>query len=152
MAGINQTISNLKLRLGYGEVGNSNIGQYQYGSRITPVTTGLGTGFSFANFSNPNVTWETDIQKNIGLDFSLLNNRIDATIDAYDKTSKNFLFQQPLTAFLGGGVAEYSSAGVVQPPYVNAGEIENKGIEFSITSRNIENKDFKWSTTLIFST
>jgi len=151
MASINQTINNLKLRVGYGTVGNSNIQQYAYGSAITPVTTGLGTGFSFANFNNPNVTWETDIQKNIGLDFSILNNRIDGSIDAFDKTSKNFLFQQPLPAFLGGGTGEYSSAGVVQPPYVNAGEIQNKGIEFSITSRNIQDKDFKWSTTLIFS-
>ncbi|MFI5139841.1 MAG: SusC/RagA family TonB-linked outer membrane protein [Sphingobacteriales bacterium] len=151
MARVNEIVSNLKLRLGYGTVGNSNIQQYAYGSAITPVTTGLGTGFSFANFNNPNVTWETDIQKNIGIDFSLLNNRIDATIDVFDKTSKNFLFQQPLPAFLGGGVGEYSGAAVVQPPYVNAGEIENKGFEFSITSRNIQNKDFKWSTTLIFS-
>ncbi|WP_295668169.1 TonB-dependent receptor [uncultured Mucilaginibacter sp.] len=151
MAKINGVVNNLKLRVGYGTVGNSNIQQYAYGSRITPVTTGLGTGFSFANFNNPLVTWETDIQKNIGLDFSILNNRIDGTIDAFDKTSKNFLFQQPLPAFLGGGVGEYSGAAVVQPPYVNAGEIENKGFEFSITSRNIINKNFKWSTTLIFS-
>jgi hypothetical protein len=69
----------------------------------------------------------------------------------FDKTSKNFLFRQPLPAFLGGGTAEYSGAAVVQPPYVNAGEIENKGIEFGITSRNIQSRDFKWSTTLIFS-
>ncbi len=150
MAGLKGVVDNVKLRLGYGEVGNSNIGQYEYGSAITPVTTGLGTGFSFANFSNPNLTWETDIQKNIGIDFSILNNRIDASVDAYDKTSKNFLFQQPLPAFLGGGTGEYSSAGVVQPPYVNAGEIQNKGIEFSITSKNIQNSDFRWTTTLIF--
>jgi len=152
MAGLNQTISNLKLRIGYGEVGNSNIAQYSYGSSIVPVTTGLGTGFSFGNFSNPNLQWETDIQKNIGLDFSLLNNRIDVTVDAYDKTSKNFLFQPPSTpAFLGGGTAEYSQAAVVQEAVRNAGEIENKGIEFTINSRNIQNKDFTWNSTLIFS-
>ena len=152
MAGINKTISNLKLRVGYGEVGNSNIGQYSYGSSIIPVTTGLGTGFSFGNFSNPNLTWETDIQKNIGLDFSLFNNRIDVTVDAFDKTSKNFLFQPPASpAFLGGGTAEYSQAAVVQEALRNAGEIENKGIEFTINSRNIQTKNFTWSTTLIFS-
>ena len=128
------------------------IGQYPYGSTINPVTTGLGTGFSFANFSNPNLKWETDIQKNIGLDFSLLNNRVDVTVDAYDKTSKNFLFQpQPIPAFLGGGTAEYSQAAIVQEAYRNAGEIENKGIEFTINSRNIQSKSFTWSTTLIFS-
>ena len=151
MSGIKKFADNIKIRLGYGTVGNSNIGQYRYGSAITPIVTGLGTGFSVYNFSNPNLTWETAIQKNAGIDFSILNSRIDATIDIYDKTSKNFLFQQPLPAFLSGGPAEYSNAAIVQPPYVNAGKIENKGIEFSINSRNIISKNFKWSTTLIFS-
>jgi TonB-linked SusC/RagA family outer membrane protein len=151
MAGLNQIVTNLKLRLSYGEVGNSNVAQYSYGSSIIPVTTGLGTGFSFGNFNNPNLTWETDIQKNIGLDFSLFN-RIDVTVDAFDKTSKNFLFQpQPIPAFLGGGTAEYSGAAVVQEAYRNAGEIENKGIEFTINSRNIQTKNFTWTTMLIFS-
>jgi TonB-linked SusC/RagA family outer membrane protein len=155
MAGVNSVVNNLKLRVGYGETGNSNIPQYSYGSAIAPLNTGLGTGFVFKNFSNPNLTWETAIQKNIGLDFSLFN-RIDASVDVYDKTSKNFLFQQPLPAFLGGGLAEYVGVGNasyagIAPPYVNAGEIQNKGIEFSITSRNIDTKDFKWSTNLIFS-
>ncbi|WP_461448783.1 SusC/RagA family TonB-linked outer membrane protein [Mucilaginibacter sp.] len=151
MSDVDKVVSNLKLRLGYGETGNSNIPGYRYGTAITPVVTGLGTGFSFYNFPNPNLTWETAIQKNIGVDFSLLNNRIDASVDVYDKTSKNFLFQKPLPAFLGGATAEYSNAAVVQSPYVNAGNIQNKGIEFSITSRNITNKDFKWTTNVIFS-
>jgi TonB-linked SusC/RagA family outer membrane protein len=151
MTGVDKVVNNLKLRLGYGTTGNSNIPGYRYGTAITPVVTGLGTGFSFYNFSNPNLTWETAIQKNIGIDFSLFNSRIDASIDAYDKTSKNFLFQQPLPAFLAGGIAEYSNVAIVQPPYVNAGNIQNKGIEFSITSRNIVGKDFKWTTNVIFS-
>jgi TonB-linked SusC/RagA family outer membrane protein len=151
MASIKQIADNIKIRAGYGTTGNSNIPGYSYGSAINPVVTGLGTGFSFFNFSNPNLTWETAIQKNIGVDFSLFNSRIDATVDVYQKTSKNFLFQQPLPAFLAGGTAEFSNAAIVQPPYVNAGEIENKGIEFSITSRNIVSNDFKWTTNLIFS-
>jgi len=149
---INKTVSNLKIRLGYGTTGNSNTnGGYKYGSAIQPVVTGLGTGFSVFNFSNPNLTWQTAIQKNAGIDFGLLNNRIEASIDVYQKTSKNFLFQQPLPAFLSGGTAEYSNAAIVQPPWVNAGEIENKGIELSITSRNIVKKDFNWTTNVIFS-
>jgi TonB-linked SusC/RagA family outer membrane protein len=151
MGDINKTISNLKIRAGYGTTGNSNIPQYRYGSAIAPVVTGLGTGFSVTNFSNPGLTWETAIQSNIGLDFSLLHNRIDASVDFYKKTSKDFLFQQPLPSFLGGGTAEYSSAAVVQPPYVNAGKVENTGFEFSITSHNIQNKNFTWTTNIIFS-
>ena len=148
---INKTVSNLKVRLGYGATGNSNIPQYSYGSAINPVVTGLGTGFRVANFSNPDLTWETAIQQNAGVDFSLLHNRIDASFDIYKKTSKDFLFQQPLPSFLGGGTAEYSNVAVVQSPWVNAGEIENKGFEFNITSRNFVKKDFTWSTTVVFS-
>jgi TonB-linked SusC/RagA family outer membrane protein len=151
MTDVDKAVSNLKIRLGYGTTGNSNIPGYRYGTAITPVVTGLGTGFSFYNFSNPNLTWETAKQANIGIDFSLFNNRIDASIDAYDKRANNFLFQKPLPAFLGGATAEYSNAAVVQSPYVNAGEIENKGIELNITSRNIVTKDFKWTTNVIFS-
>lgn len=147
---IDKVISNLKVRLGYGTTGNASIGQYKYGSAITPVVTGIGTGFSFANFSNPNLTWETAIQSNAGIDFSLLHSRIDASFDIYKKTSKNFLMQQSLPSFLGGGTAEYSNAGVVQPPWVNAGKLENTGFEFSITSRNILKKDFSWTTNIIF--
>jgi TonB-linked SusC/RagA family outer membrane protein len=151
MEGLKKTFSNLKLRLGYGTVGNANIGQYKYGSAIQPAATGLGTAFLFYNLSNPNLTWETVIQKNIGVDFTILNNRVDGTFDVYKKNSKNFLFQQPLPAFLVGGTAEYSGNSVVQPPYVNAGEIENTGFEFTINSRNIVNKDFTWTSTLVFS-
>src|SRR6202000_2340408 len=84
-------------------------------------------------------------------DFSLLNNRIDASVDVYQKTSKDFLFQQPLPAFLAGATAEYSNAAIVQPPWVNAGKVENKGFEFRITSRNIVTRVFNWTTNLIFS-
>ena len=151
LEGIQKTFSNLKLRVGYGTVGNANIGQYKYGSAIQPAATGLGTAFLFYNLSNPNLTWETVIQKNIGLDFSILNNRVDGSFDVYKKTSNNFLFQQPLPAFLVGGTAEYSNNSVVQPPYVNAGEIQNTGYEFTINSRNIVKKDFNWTTSIVFS-
>jgi TonB-linked SusC/RagA family outer membrane protein len=152
MDNINKVVSNLKVRVGYGTTGNSNTqGGYKYGSAINPVVTGLGTGFSFYNFNNPGLTWETALQKNAGVDFSLLNNRIDASFDIYDKTSNHFLFQQPLPAILGGGTAEFSNAAIVQPPWVNAGEIQNKGFEFSITSHNISHRNFTWTTNLNFS-
>ncbi len=122
MEDVDKVVSNLKIRLGYGTTGQSNTnGGYKYGSAIQPVVTGLGTGFSVYNFSNNDLTWETAIQKNLGIDFSLFNNRVSVSLDVYDKTSKNFLFQQPLPAFLSGGTAEYSNAAIVQPPWVNAG-------------------------------
>jgi len=151
MAKIKSIADNIKIRVGYGTTGNSNIPGYTYGSAISPVSTGFGTGFIFYNYNNPNITWETAIQKNAGIDFSLFNGRISGSFDVYQKTSKDFLFQQPLPAFLAGGVAEYSGAAIIQPPYKNAGKIENNGFEFSINSHNIDSKDFKWNTTLVFS-
>lgn len=151
LKGIQSVFDNLKVRVGYGTVGNASIGQYKYGSAIAAAATGLGTAFLFSNLNNPNLTWETAIQQNAGLDFSLLHNRIDGSFDIYKKTSKNFLFQQPLPAFLVGGTAEYSGNSVVQPPYVNAGEIKNTGFEFTLHSRNIVKKDFTWSSSLVFS-
>jgi TonB-linked SusC/RagA family outer membrane protein len=151
MASLKSVADNIKIRLGYGTTGNSNVPQYVYGASLKGVATAFGTGFIIGNVANPNLTWQTTIQKNIGLDLTLLG-RIDLTFDAYDKTAKNFLFQQPLPYFLLGGPNEYGDnpAGIA-PPYINAGNIENKGFEFTINSRNIDNKDFKWSTTLTFS-
>lgn len=152
MAGIKKYADNIKIRVGYGTTGNSNVPNYVYGASLKPVPTAFGTGFIINNVANPNLTWQTALQKNLGLDFTIVNNRIDGTIDIYQKTSKKFLFQQPLPYFLVGGPNEYGDnpAGIA-PPYINAGEIENKGIEVSLNSRNINGKDFKWSTNVTFS-
>lgn len=150
MASTSRVLSTLKIRAGYGETGNANIGQYKYGSAINGVASGLGEAFLFANLSNTPLTWETALQKNLGIDFGFLNDRITGSAEVYKKTSKNFLFQKPLPAFLVGGVAEYSRNAVVQSPWLNAGQIENTGVEFNISSRNIVKKDFTWTTNVVF--
>jgi len=81
----------------------------------------------------------------------LINDRITGSIDWYSKTSKNFLFQQPLPAFIGGATAEYSSNAVIASPWVNAGKLSNKGIDISITGHEFQNKNFSWTTTVVFS-
>ncbi len=151
MASIKSVANNIKIRLGYGTTGNSNVPGYAYGASLRAVPGNFGTGFIINNVANPGLTWETAIQKDAGLDLSLIN-RIDVTFDYYDKTSNHFLFQQPLPYFLVGGPNEYGDnpAGI-QPPYINAGEIENKGFEFSINSKNISKKDFTWVSNLTFS-
>lgn len=146
MADVKKYADNIKFRIGYGEVGNQNVPGYQYGAALNPTITGLGTGFNVDKYPNPNLTWQTSIQTDIGLDFSLFG-RIDAAFDWYNKTSKNFLFQAPLPQFLTGD-ANY--LGGINSPYVNGGEVSNKGIEFSINSRNIVSKDFNWSTIVTF--
>jgi TonB-linked SusC/RagA family outer membrane protein len=151
MQSIKSWANNIKIRAGYGTVGNSGVPQYSYGASLSGVPTAFGTGFIIHNVANPNVTWQTSIQKNIGLDLTLVN-AVDLTFDVYDKTAKNFLFQKPLPYFLLGGPNEYGDnpAGIA-PPFINAGNIENKGFELTINSRNIQNNNFKWTTTLTFS-
>lgn len=151
MESTKSVIDNIKIRLNYGETGNQNIPNYLYGSSIKAVATGLGTGFVTNNVANLDLTWESAIQKGAGVDFSLFKGRIDASFDYYIKNSKNFLFQKPLPAFLLGGSAEYSDVAAIKSPYYNAGQIENKGFEFSINTKNIVNENFKWNTTVIFS-
>ena len=150
MQGIKEVASDIKFRVGYGQVGNQNVPNYQYGSALTPVVTGLGTGFAIDKVSNPNLTWETAVQTNVGVDFTLFKDRINASFDYFNKTSKDFLFQKPLPAYLVGQPAAYSGTGVISPPYINGGKVSNKGFDFTVTSRNLTG-NFKWNTTLIFS-
>lgn len=151
MADVKKYADNIKLRAGFGEVGNQNVANYRYGTALTAVSTGLGTGFVVDKVANANLTWESAQQTDIGLDFTLLNGRVDATVDYFNKTSKNFIFQANLPAYVLGGSAEYSSQAVVGSPYINGGQISNKGFDFSITSRNIIGKNFKWNTNVVFS-
>jgi len=151
MTGVKTVADNIKIRLGYGTTGNSNVPQYVYGASLKGVPTAFGAGFLINNVANPYLVWATAIQKNLGVDLTLLN-RIDVTFDAYDKTAKNFLFPKPLPHYLLGGPNEYGdNPGGILVPYINAGNIENKGFEFTINSRNIAGKNFKWNTTLTFS-
>ena len=151
MANIKKIADNVKFRASYGALGNQDVPNYLYGSALNPLKTGLGTGFTIDKIPNPNLTWETALQTDIGLDFSLLNGRIEATVDYFNRTSKNFLFQASLPAFLLGQSADYYGGAIINPPFINGGKLTNKGFEFSITSHNIVGKDFKWNTSLNFS-
>lgn len=138
-------INNLKLRLGYGMVGNQDIGDYSYGSSLRTVISGLGSGFLLTNIPNPLVQWESTEQKNLGVDLALLSNRISLTFDMYDKQTKDMLIVLPLPNYMGGG----SWMGI-ESPWVNMGELENKGFELSLTTHNLSGQ-LKWTTDLTFS-
>lgn len=84
-------ISNGKLRLGWGQTGNSNIGAYAWGSSISRMPSLLGTGYRPANIANASIQWESQEQINIGLDLNLLHERINLTVDWYKKTSNDML-------------------------------------------------------------
>lgn len=137
-------ISDLKLRISAGRLGNQNIGDYAYAATIGQggywsdyVFGGnLATGSVQNTISNPNLTWEKANQFDIGLDFGLFKNRIAGTIDAYYKKTSDLLWLVPLPIESG-----------FDNSLTNIGQIDNKGIELSLTTINISKKDFSWITT-----
>ncbi len=139
-------ISNLKIRLGYGEVGNQDIPNYRYNPTLSSALTGLGTGYKVDYTANPNLKWEAATQSNLGLDMSFLKGRVDASVDVYRKISRDFLYPLPIPAILGS-----QGNGSIGAPYVNLGEMRNEGIDVSLNSRNMIGK-FIWNTNLNIST
>jgi TonB-linked SusC/RagA family outer membrane protein len=139
-------ISNVKIRLGYGQVGNQDIPNYRYNPTLSSAITGLGTGYKVDYTANPLLKWEAATQTNIGLDLGFLDGRVDVSADIYRKISKDFLYPLPIPAILGS-----QGNGSIGAPYVNLGEMQNQGLDLSINSHNITGK-FIWNTSLNFST
>lgn len=135
-------ITNGKLRLGWGLVGNQNAGSYAYGATMNSVATAWGTGFYPANYSNDKLKWEQTKSWNIGLDLAFLNNRIEFILDLYHKTTDNLLMQAALPSYVSG---------VITSPWVNTGSLQNKGLEFTLNAIPISNKDFSWRSGITFS-
>lgn len=144
MESVEGTINNLKLRVGWGQTGNQDIGGYRWGAAISPMETGLGLGYRQSGIANPYVKWETQEQLNIGLDFGFFNNRIELIIDAYNKVSKDMLMPMQLPSYIG---TRGNSSSALAAPWGNYGTINNKGLEFALTTHNLT-KAFKWDTDL----
>lgn len=138
-------ISNLKLRLSYGVTGNNaGIGNYDTQQIATgPVYYPFGStyysGYYPSGVVNATLQWEKSHEVNLGLDFGFLRGRISGSIDVYQKKSTDLLFDVPLPLESGGGTMT-----------TNVGSVRNRGIELSVTTVNIENKDWYWSTTFNF--
>jgi len=145
MYDIRNIISNGKLRIGWGQTGNQFIPGYSWGAAISKMETGLGMGYRQSNIANPYVQWETQEQTNIGLDLGLFNNRIELTLDVYDKVSKNMLMQAQLPSYLG---TDGNGSSALAAPYGNYGTIDNKGLEIALTTHNIKSKEIQWDSEL----
>ena len=134
--------SNLKLRAGWGQIGNHGIGSYatlsNFGSdpNVLYGTPGNGTTIPLIlnNIANEQLTWETTEQINVGVDFGFLNGRISGTVDVYDKTTKDLLQVAPIPT--SSGFSNIS---------LNRGELENKGIEFGLDIAALESEDLNLS-------
>ncbi|WBO85332.1 SusC/RagA family TonB-linked outer membrane protein [Hymenobacter yonginensis] len=141
-------ISSLKLRASYGENGNQEIGDYvrfsTYGSGFGYQGNGsISGGIAPERIGNADVSWEVTKQTNLGLDLSLLEDRLTFNADLYRKRSTDLLFEVPLPLSTGA-----QTLNIIQ----NLGEVENKGLELGLNTVNVRAEDngFAWSTNLNF--
>ena len=136
--------SNLKFRAGYGVSGNA-MGFDVYSSYVTYGASGTFTydGKTYRTYgatknANPDLKWESTSMLNVGLDFGFLKNRINGTIEVYNKKTKDLIWSYPVptTQYVYGWMD------------ANVGEMTNKGIEFTLNIDAIRTKDFNWMTTI----
>jgi TonB-linked SusC/RagA family outer membrane protein len=142
-------IDDLKLRGEYGISGNAGQGGAIY-SNLYSTATVWGAGFLPGNFPNPNLEWEQDKSKNIGLDLHMFNNRVEIIADAYMKQISNLILPATGPMYLGGYLSG-GYGGQLSWPQVNYGSMENKGIGILLNTVNISNKNFQWKTGFNFS-
>ena len=142
----NRTLNNLKLRVGWGAVGNQSVPNYAFTSLYGASATNQGTGLLPSNTANPELQWETTYSSNLGLDVGLFNNRVELIADIYYKKTQDLLLQLPLPAYAGS-----SGVGATAAPTVNIGSLENKGLELTLNTVNVDSKDFLWRSNVVFS-
>ncbi len=135
-------LSNGKIRVGWGQTGNSNIGGYNWGVTVSGMQTALGMSYRPTNIANTSVKWESQEQWNLGLDLGFINNRFGLTIDWYNKESKDMLMRLQLPSYMGTS-GNQSSA--LTAPYGNYGKIRNRGLEITLTTHPIVGK-FEWDS------
>lgn len=140
-------VSDLSLRAGWGQTGNAGTqGGFRYGASMATLPTNLGLGFRVSNNANPLLTWETAEQIDLGLDAAFINNRVQFSLDFYRKLVKDLLLRMPLPGYMGS-IGNESIALIA--PWGNFGELENKGFEIEISTKNLTG-DFKWETDFNF--
>ncbi|WP_298392195.1 TonB-dependent receptor [Flavobacterium sp.] len=148
MANTKKYIDNIKFRVGYGTTGNQQIGNNLYTALLNQQNSGLGSGFLVSNIPNPDLTWESLVQTNLGLDFTLFDSRLSVNVDLYNKKSKDFLFQVPLPLYLTGGGSQY---GGISAPYSNLGEMQNRGYDITVGYNTKGTGNFSYNSSLVFS-
>ena len=139
---LKNVISNGKLRIGWGQTGNANIGGYAWGSAIGRMPTGLGMGYKPANIPNTGIRWESQEQWNIGLDLGFFDDRLNLIVDAYIKRSDDMLMSMQLPSYMG---TTGNASSVLAAPKGNYGSIENRGIEITLDTHPLVG-NFQWDS------
>ncbi|WP_188112035.1 TonB-dependent receptor [Aquimarina sp. RZ0] len=140
-------VTNIKTRLGYGEIGNQNIAPLSTFTNLpanndfafdgTDVEIGLGAPVTV----DENIKWETTKQINAGVDIGFFNNKLNLTIDWFQKNTTDLLLRKPIPGFSGGGTL-----------LTNIGEVKNNGLDISVEGTLVSNKDFTWNLNANLST
>jgi TonB-linked SusC/RagA family outer membrane protein len=140
----NKVINDLKLRAGYGRVGNDGnlTGTYSYlGTKYYAFNKIPTAGLGMEKIGNPDLSWETKDNYNVGLDWGLFKGRLSGSVDFYYSRITNLIGQRQLPINMEVNTMDY-----------NLSQVDgNKGVDFNISSVNFHNKDFKWSTDIVFS-
>ena len=159
MKGASSWLDFLKLRASWGQNGNNRIDKYQYLATIAQSGSAGDSGYKFSDdysftltgkpnigayadiVPNPDVTWETSEQLDLGFDARFLNSRLGLSFDWYKKTTKDWLIVAPRIAIEG-----------TNPAYVNGGDVENKGVEIALTWNDKIGSDFNYNIGVNFAT
>jgi len=135
-----KALSNIKLRASYGTSGNNRINDYLYETAFAantfyPLNKNTAViGFSSPTLANLNLKWETTISKNLGLDFGIMDDRIQLSVDAYRNNTKDLLLNANIPTSSG-----------YQTQYQNIGQTSNQGIEVQVNATVLHSKDFNWT-------
>tara|TARA_R110002033_G_scaffold42869_4_gene84092 strand:- start:67 stop:3330 length:3264 start_codon:yes stop_codon:yes gene_type:complete len=145
MESLSDKVSALKLRVSYGETGNSQFpNNFSAAFEFFPGYLGpdesLLIGVFPTRLENPDLKWETTQELNFGLDFGFLDNKISGSVEVFDKTVKDLLF-----------VRQINSYNPLTSVFANVGSTQSKGVEVTLNTVNIQKEDFKWQTSIVFS-
>lgn len=140
----NNKISFLKLRSSYGVLGNDRIGDFRFqsnlnGEGVYVFEEQLVFGSAIGGLSNPEIRWEKQFTFDVGIDAKFFDNSLDVTLDYFNRRTEDLLLQPQVSGILGG------SAPGSSPPFVNAGTIRNRGLEFSVGYRKVLSDNFKYN-------
>jgi TonB-linked SusC/RagA family outer membrane protein len=142
MEGTKDWLSNGKLRLGWGQTGNANIGGYKWGVPMSIMNTDFGKSYRPAQIANTGIKWESQEQVNVGLDLGFLQDRVNLTFDWYRKESKDMLMQLQLPSYMG---TSGNASSALAAPWGNYGTIRNTGYEITLSTHPLVGR-FQWDS------
>ena len=142
-ASVKNVLNDGKIRIGWGQTGNSNIGSGAWESGMSKMPSALGASQRPSNISNTYVHWEKQEQTNLGFDLFFFNNRLNLTVDLYKKVSRDMLMSMILPSYMG---TQGNGSSALAAPKGNYGTIQNTGLEITLDTHPIEYKNFGWDS------